>query len=484
MSGLKKVFKHTFIYGLATVLPRVISVILTPLYVYELPKADYGIYSVLMVYLILGNVLLSYGMETAFFRFMNREENPQRVQSTALTSLACTTLLFFTGGWLLRNDIARYLNYEVVFIQYALGILALDALVVIPFAWFRNSGKSVAYAVVKISNVAVNLLLNLFFFLVLPKIALSESVAGYITFENKVHYIFIANLGASLLTFLALLPLYIKIKFGVCLRIWRAMFAYAFPVLIAGIAFSINEGFDRIFLRKLLPTTTADATIGIYAACYKLGMFMTLFVTAYKLGVEPFFFNKARERQAPQTYATVTYYFIIFGAFVLLFVTAYTDWFKRILIPDTAYWEALWIVPIILLANLCLGIYHSLSVWYKITDRTAYGAYISIFGAVVTLLGNYILIPILSYKGAALATLLAYGTMMLLSYGIGQSKYPVPYPIKKIGLFLGTSVAASTLVFYVFDRNIWIGSLFVIGYLLLVFFVEGKRFISSASLRD
>lgn len=483
MSGLRTLFKHTFIYGLATVLPRIISVILTPLYVYQLPKSDYGIYSVLMVYLILGNVLLSYGMETAFFRFMNREENPQKVQSTALTSVTLTTLVFFIVAWFLREHIAHYLNYEVAFIQYAIAILALDALVVIPFAWFRNAGKPVAYAAIKIGNVLVNLFLNLFFFLVLPKMALGEPMASYFDFENKVHYIFIANLVASLLTFLVLLPLYVKIKFAFYPRLWRAMFAYAFPVLIAGIAFSINEGFDRVFLRKLLPSETADATIGIYAACYKLGMFMTLFVTAYKLGVEPFFFNKSRDKSAPQTYATITYYFTIFGAFVLLFITVYTDLFKRILVPDPAYWEALWIVPVILLANLCLGIYHSLSVWYKITDRTSYGAYISIFGAIVTLVGNYALIPILSYKGAALATLLAYGTMMLLSYFIGQYKYPIPYPMKKIGLFLGVSIGASVLAFYVFDRNLWVGSFFVVGYLFLMFSLEGKQLIRLANSR-
>ncbi|MDO4230481.1 MAG: polysaccharide biosynthesis C-terminal domain-containing protein, partial [Capnocytophaga sp.] len=449
MSKLKKLFKHTFIYGLATVLPRVLTLLLTRLYVDKLDTNDFGIYSGLFVYLILGNVLLSYGMETAFFRFMNKEADAKKVQSTALTSLTISSLLFLGITLLLQNQIAEWLNYDVKYIQYAIYILVLDALVVIPFAWLRNEGKATLYALIKIGNVVVNLLLNLYFFLLLET-HIEKTGEGVI-------FIFVANFIASLLTFLVLLPLYSRIKFSFSVVLWKQMMRYGFPVLIAGIAFAVNEGFDRVFLRMLLPTETADATIGVYSACYKMGVFMTLFVTAYKLGVEPFFFSNAQDKNAPKTYALVTEYFTIFGAFILLFITVFTDLFKYILIPNAAYWEALWIVPIILLANLCLGIYHSLSVWYKITDRTNFGAYLSVLGMAITVIVNFLLIPIISYKGSALATLATYFVMMMLSFWFGQKKYPIPYNIKKMGLYLGFSVVSSFLVFYIFDRNIYVG---------------------------
>ncbi|GIM50976.1 polysaccharide biosynthesis protein [Capnocytophaga cynodegmi] len=469
MSKLQKLFKHTFIYGLATVLPRVISLILTRLYVQELNStADFGVYSGLFAYLILGNVLLSYGMETAFFRFMNREEDKSKVQSTALTSLFVSSLSFFVVALFVRNFISEWLQYDVNLITFCIIILTLDALVVIPFAQLRNEGKSLTYVIIKIANVIVNLLLNLFFFLLLPKLK-DNAFWDFFYFENQVYYIFISNIMASLLTLIVLLPIYFKIRLDFSFDLWKKMFRYAFPVLIAGIAFAVNEGFDRVFLRMLLPVETADNTIGIYSACYKMGVFMTLFVTAYKLGVEPFFFSNAQNKDAPQTYALVTEYFTIFGAFILLFITVFTDIFKLILINNPAYWEALWVVPVVLLANLCLGIYHSLSVWYKVTDRTQFGAYISILGMVITILLNFLLIPVISYKGAALATLATYLVMMLVSYFVGQRKYPIPYNINKILFYLIFSVLASFFTFYVFDRNMYVGTFLLLLYIFVVF---------------
>ncbi|MDO5106430.1 polysaccharide biosynthesis C-terminal domain-containing protein [Capnocytophaga sp.] len=468
MSKLKQLFKHTLIYGLATVLPRVLTLLLTRLYVDKLDREEFGIYSGLFVYLILGNVLLSYGMETAFFRFMNKKHDSGKVQSTALTSLFISSLLFLVVAFSLRNQLATWLNYDVRFISYSIYILTLDALVVIPFAWLRHRGKSLWYAIIKIGNVTVNLLFNLFFFLVL------ESEVQKVS--DGVNYIFISNFLASLLTFLALLPLYFRIRLRFSFPLWKEMLWYAVPVLVSGIAFAVNEGFDRVFLRMLLPADSADATIGVYSACYKMGVFMTLFVTAYKLGVEPFFFSKAKDKNAPQTYALITQYFTIFGAFILLFITVFVDIFKHILIPSAEYWEALWVVPVILLANLCLGIYHSLSVWYKITDRTHFGAYVSVLGMAITVILNFLLIPLISYKGSALATLATYFVMMLVSFFFGQKKYPIPYNVKKISFYLAFSILASFLVFYVFDRNLYVGIIAILLYAGVVFLKERKRF--------
>ena len=479
MSVVKKLFQQTFIYGLATVLPRALAIVLVPLYTSVLAPSSFGIYATLMSYLILGNVLLSYGMETAFFRFINKDVSQKRVvQSTALTSLTITTLLFFAICYFFKEALAFRLEFKVEYITYALLILALDALVVLPFVWFRANERPLRYAIIKIVNVCINLGFNLFFLLWLP--VLSENSpnsfwSSIYSEENRIAYIFIANIIASGITLLLLLPIYTKIGFGFHKKIWKQMVKYAFPVLIAGIAFSINEAFDKILLKYLLPENIAESEVGVYAACYKLGVFMTLFATAFRLGIEPFFFNHAKHENAKTTYATITKYFTIFGSFILLFVIVYIDLFKQLLISDSQYWVALSIVPLILLANLCLGIYHNLSVWYKVTDRTKYGAYISIVGALITLLLNYLLIPMISYMGSAIATLAAYGTMMVLSYYFGRKYYAVPYDLKKIGAYLSVAVLFSFLVFYVFDRNLYLGTALLLVFLLLVFFTEKKE---------
>lgn len=473
---LTHLFKHTAIYGVATILPRLLNLILTPLHIDNLQKSQYGVYQGIFAYMILGNVLLTYGMETAFFRFINKEENKKQVQSTTLTSLVISTFAFLCLGFLLEEKMAYFFNYPTIFIRYAILILALDALVAIPFAWFRSQGKSLSYTFIKIGNVSVNLLLNLFFFLIFPSLAeKNPDFWQWLHFSDKVEYVFLANFVASFLTFVFLLKIYRNIGLGFSFSLFKKLFSYGFPILVAGIAFSINEGFDRIFIRMFSPETTADATVGVYSACYKMGVFMTLFVTAYKLGVEPFFFSASNDKNAPQTYATMMRFFVITTSFILLFVSVYTDIFKIFLIPNASYWEALWIVPFVLLANLCLGIYHNLSVWYKVTDNTNYGAYISILGGVVTIVANFVLVPLMGYRGAAVATLLAYATMMLVSFWIGQRKYFIPYELRSIGIYLIGSITASFLNFYIFERNIYSGTFLVLFYFLMIFLLERKN---------
>jgi O-antigen/teichoic acid export membrane protein len=476
LSVFKKLFQQTFIYGLATVLPRALGIVLVPLYTAELTTSAFGIYATLMSYLILGNVLLSYGMETAFFRFINKDVSKKKiVQSTALTSLTVSTLVFVAVLLLIREPLSSFLGFKVDYILYAIFILALDALSVLPFVWLRANEKPLRYAIIKIFNVSVNLGLNMFFFLILPNFALNDTSSFWASIyseENKIGYVFISNLIASGVTLLVVMPLYFKIGFKFNALIWKQMIKYSFPVLIAGIAFSINEAFDKILLNYLLPPDIASSEVGIYAACYKLGVFMTLFATAFRLGIEPFFFNHSKNAKAKETYATITKYFTIFGSFMMLFVIVYLDFFKRLLIKDSDYWAAVSIVPIILLANLCLGIYHNLSVWYKVTDRTKFGAYISIAGAIITLILNFALIPSIGYVGSAIATLAAYGTMMILSYYFGRKYYAVPYNVKRIIGYLALSIGFGTLSFYVFDRNILIGTTLLLVFLLLIYFNE------------
>ncbi|GAA0714533.1 hypothetical protein GCM10009430_07870 [Aquimarina litoralis] len=247
---------------------------------------------------------------------------------------------------------------------------------------------------------------------------------------------------------------------------------YAMPILLAGIAYSINETFDRILLDILLPEDVAEHMVGVYSACYKLALFMTLFATAFRLGIEPFFFNYAANKNAPETYARITKYFVILGSFIFLFVIVFVHILKITFLRDSSYWEAVKIVPFILLANFCLGIYHNLSVWYKVTDRTKFGAYISVFGAFITLALNFLLIPEYTYVGSAIATLAAYGTMMIISWYLGRKYYPIPYDLKKIGGYMILSISFSIISFYVFDSNYIISVPLLLVFLVILYASE------------
>jgi O-antigen/teichoic acid export membrane protein len=356
-------------------------------------------------------------------------------------------------------------------------ILFLDALVIIPFAYLRAQGKPIKYSIVKLANVIVNLGLNLFLLLYLQALAIDNSIWDSIYEANfEVSYIFIANLVASGVTLLILLPFYFKIKYKIDSELWKKMLRYALPVLVSGIAFSINETFDRVLLERLLPESIAKTSIGMYSACYKLALFMMLFATAYRLGIEPFIFSQSKTKDAAKNYAKILEFFVICGALILLVVVVFIDILKGILIPNEAYWDAMKVVPILLLAYLFLGIYHNLSVWYKITDRTKFGAYISVFGAVVTLLINVIFISTFSYMASAVATLVAYLSMTVLSYYFGRKHYPIPYNLKKIATYLTLTIFLSALSFYQFRAQYFIGAALV-GLLLIIIWFNEKATI-------
>ena len=470
MSVYKSLFKQTAIYGLATVLPRMFSFILVPLYTDPkvLNVEEYGEVSIIFSWLVFFNVILSYGMETSFFRFFSKEDN-KSVVSTSTISLFWSSIAFLIIALLGRNYLAKASNIEVEYVVYTIWILVLDALVIIPFSKLRAEKRPIFYALIKIGNVALNLFLNLFFLLWLPKLAVSspDSFISTIYFENfQIGYIFVANIIASLATFAILSPSYLKMNWHFDVQLWKKMMQYSLPVMIAGIAFAINETFDRILLDYILPEDIAKTEIGAYSACYKLALFMTLFATAFRLGIEPFFFSHSSNENASKTYAEITKYFVIFGSIILLVVVVFADVLKMFIIRDTSYWEAMKVVPLIILANFFLGIYNNLSVWYKLTDKTKMGMYISIVGAIITLALNFLLIPIWSYMGSAIATISAYGSMMLISYYLGNKYYPIPYDMKKIFGYLGISIVLSGLSFYVPIFR----STFIFGIIAILFF--------------
>jgi O-antigen/teichoic acid export membrane protein len=440
-----------------------------------LVKADYGETTILLAYMVFFNVILSYGMETAFFRFYNSEDNKKDVVETSTISVFWTSIGFLFLSIFFRDTLSKWINVEVEYVTYAIWILVLDALVIIPFSKLRAEQRPIVYAVIKIGNVVINMALNLFFLLYLPQIAQNnpDTFLATLYFDDfQIGYIFIANLIASLATFVVLSPNYFHVKWHFDFQLWKRMMQYGFPILIAGIAFAVNEHFDKIILEYLLPKDTGKADVGAYAACYKLGLFMVLFATAFRLGIEPFFFSFAKNENAKQTYAIITNFFVIFGSLILLTVIVFADLLKMIMIPDQSYWEAMKVVPLIILANFFLGIYNNLSVWYKLTDKTKIGAYISVVGALLTLILNYILIPKYSYMGSAVATIMAYGSMMVISYTLGNRYYPVPYDMKKIGGYLGVSILFSVFSFYFFRENYFVGIPLILVFTYFIYYNE------------
>ena len=480
MSVLKTVYKQTFIYGLATVVPRMLSFLLVRLHTDKSVLenvADYGDVSIIFAYFVLFNVILAYGMETAFFRFFNKEPSKAKVLSTATISIIASSLGFLGLGLLFQQQIADLTHIHVNYITLVVWTLFLDALVIIPFAYLRAQGKPIKYTAVKLTNVVVNLALNIFLLVYLKALSADNSIWDSIYIANlEVSYIFIANLVASAVTLLILLPFYFKINYKIDTVLWKKMLRYALPVLVSGVAFSVNETFDRVLLERLLPESIAKTSVGMYSACYKLALFMMLFATAYRLGIEPFFFSQSKTKDATKNYAKILEFFVICGALILLIVVVFVDVLKLILIPNEAYWEAMKVVPILLLAYLFLGIYHNLSVWYKITDRTKFGAYISVIGAGITLLVNLMFITSFNYMASAMATLAAYFSMTLLSYYFGRKHYPIPYNIKKISIYLILAISLSALSFYQFRAQYLIGSA-LIGILLLIIWQNEKATI-------
>lgn len=455
-----------------------LSFLMLPLYTGVLATAGYGEVSVIFAYFAIFNVLLAYGMETAFFRFFHGDDNKDTVISTSLMSILATTILFVIVAFLLQDTIASIIDIDVKYVRYAICILALDALVIIPFAWFRANEKPTQYAIIKILNVAINLGLNLFFLLLLP--ALVESNPnGFLSWMYKpnfeISYIFISMLMASGITFFLMLKLYIKSTYIFDGQLWKRMMKYAWPVLVAGIAFAINEVFNRIMLDELLPQAIAKSEVGKYSACLKLALFMTLFATAFRMGIEPFFFSHAGSKNPKNAYAQITNYFVVLGSVILLAVVVFADVLKVLFVRNEDLWEAMDVVPIIVLASFFLGIYHNLSVWYKVTDKTRYGAFISVIGAIITIVINFLFIPKIGYMASAIGTLAAYGTMMFLSYYFGKSRYPVPYNFRKILFYMGISVLFSAIAFYGFNRSLYAGIPLLLIFLAAVYKLENDK---------
>jgi len=480
LSTLKRFFKDTIIYGIAAVLPRVINFLLVRVHTDALPAQEYAENTNFYIWIALLIVLLTFGLETAFFRFYKSEKQKGVLISTAFISVTTAALCFLIVSILFFDTFLNFFDFQNNPLQLKLliGILAIDTIAVIPFAFLRASNRPIRYAIIKLVNVGVIVLINLLFLKYIPDQINSESgisdfLATIYNSTSLVNFIFYANIIGSIISLGLLLPYLLKFKWSFSTELFKKMISYSWPIAVAGVAYVINENLDKILIGKLID----KSTMGVYAACYKLAIFMNLYIMAFRLGAEPFFFNYADKKDAKITYARILNYFIIIGSLVFVGIVVFIDLFKQVFI-NKEYWEAIVIVPVILLANLFLGVYHNLAIWYKLTDKTRYAMLFSIIGAILTIVLNLTLLPKIGIMGSAWATLAAYGSMMVLSYFIGKKHYPVPYNLVKSGSYLLGSIFISFVSFQYFRENYMISIAFVGVFGLLIFLLERKQILS------
>jgi O-antigen/teichoic acid export membrane protein len=496
LSTAKKFAGQTAIYGLSTMVSRLIAFILTPFYSRALPVASNGIFTAMYGYASIINAILAFGMETTFFRYLNKhEKNKQQVYNNAFGAVIAITLAFLVFCLLFLNPIVNFLQAGVVkdhndyafYVKCFLVILASDAFCVIPFAKLRADGRPMRYGIIKLLNVTMVLAFNLFVLFAIPYI-IKHNMAGAAWFQSWyrpkwVGYVFLSNTFASIFTILLLLPEILKLQLKFNGTMFKEMFVYSWPVLIANISFIINESLDKAMLKQMLLN---DQQVGIYGMCARIALFLSIFVQAFRLGAEPFFFSHAKNKNAGDTYARIMNYFVIAVAVICLALVANINILAYIIVGkevigtgahahQNVYWSGLGVVPPLLFGYLSLGIYMNLSIWYKLSDQTKYGLYISGIGAVLTIVLNYVFIPRYSYMASAWISFAAYAIMMALSYLWGQKNYPIPYNIKKNLAYIIISAVLVYISFSVFKRNIFIGNALFILFALGALYTERKE---------
>ena len=452
-------------------MPRVIVVILNYLFIKHIDNSAFAIFTFLYSLISYVNIVLSFGFETSYFRFSAKKENEPITFNTSLWFLMGLSTIFLIIVLLLNQPIADYLGYSKnpEYIKWFAFIAFFDNLCVIPLAWLRFHNKPIKYSFVRVFQSVFQSVFVIALFLFIP-----ENFSKSIGLTDKVSYPFFSNLLASILGFVLIIPIFLKLKFTFSLELLRKMLPYSFPIMIAGLAFMVNENFDK-FIQKFL-INPSDA--GSYGGCYKMAVLMTLFVTAYRMGIEPYFFKQMNNANAKNTYAKVTEYFSFFASIVAMGIIANVSWIKHLLVPNKSYWVALDIVPIIVIANLCFGIYYNLSTWYKVTDRTHFGTLISWFGAGVTIVLHLLFLQKYGFMVSAWVTFIAYFLMMVLSYFLGQKYYPIPYRVKKISFFLVLLMVFSFISVKYFNYNVWLSNILFLIYSGILLYSE-KEFILS-----
>jgi len=493
LSTAKKFAGQTAVYGLSTIAGRVLSFFLTPIYTRTYSTKVYGIFGNLYSYASMLNALLAFGMETTFFRYLNkRPDDKQLVYNNTFGAILAVCVLFFLCTFPFAHLITTWIRIDsstplpdyVLYIKFFIGTLIVDALCVIPFAKLRADGRPGRYALLKFINVVMFVSLNLIFIFAIPFFIKHNLPGGewMATWFRKswVGYVFLSNFIANSATGLMLLPEFLKLRPKFSKSLFAEMLVYSWPVLIANFSYLVNENLDKILLGKLLPLNESATQVGIYSACAKISIFLSIFVNAFRLGAEPFFFSHAKNKNATQTYARIMQYFVIAVCMIFVALVANIELLKYFIKGKDAtqtqlYWSGISVIPVLLFGYVSLGIYMNLSVWYKLTDQTKYGLYISGIGALVTIVLNVIFIPYYGYIASAWISLTAYTTMMVLSFIWGQIHYPIPYDLKKNIAYIIISLVLVYISFSIFKRNIYISNALFILFALGALYVERKE---------
>ena len=432
MANLKSVVKDTAIYGLSSIVGRFLNYLLVPLYTAKLSAASggYGVITNVYAYTALLMVILTYGMETTFFRYVNKEgENPDKVYSTTMISVASTSLLFVLLVLLFLQPISSFMGYadHSSYIWVMAVTVAVDAFACIPFAYLRYKKRPMKFAILKLANIMMAILLNLFFFLLLTAWTGDGGLVD-------AGYAFYINLFCSVALLFFLLKEITAVPFDFDKALLRRMLSYSWPILVLGVAGILNQTADKILFPYIYQGTDAHSQLGIYGAASKIAMIMAMITQAFRYAYEPFVFGNNNDKDSRNTYAKAMKFFIIFTLLAFLVVMAYIDLLKYIIGRD--YWEGLKVVPVVMAAEIMMGIYFNLSFWYKLIDKTIWGAWFSGIGCVVLITVNVLFVPRYGYMACAWAGFMGYASAMTISYLVGQKKYPINYPLKEIVLYV------------------------------------------------
>ncbi len=489
MSSIKKLAGQTVWYGASTIFSRFLNYLLTPYLTYKLSLSTYGEMNLVYAAIPFLNTVFLYGMETAYFRYIQKDEHKNQIYNTAFISIFISTILFTTLMIVFNHQFAAAISVKehYDYITLSAFIIAFDSLSALPFAKLRQEGRPVKFAVIRVTGIVLNISLLYFFLTICPQLVKKNpnSIVQLVYYKNfGLGYVFVANVAQSFFQFIALSKEFFQFTWNFSYVLWKEIMAYSLPLTIAGFAGMINETFDRIMLGWWYPSASEEvvrAQVGVYGGCYKLSILISLFIQAFRMGAEPFFFKQATQDNAQKVYARVMKFFVITITLMFLVVALYLDIWKYFL-RNPKIWVGLRVVPILLFANMFLGIYINLSIWYRLSRRTTPGAIITLIGAAITLVINYVFIPKYSYMACAWATFLCYGSMMVISYLWGQRAYRIPYATKKLVAYL---VIVSVLYFvHHFVTQLWpnhwfsvgLASLFTAAYGLFILQVEKREF--------
>ncbi len=490
MASIKKLASQTLWYGASSIFARFLYYLLTPYLTYKFAgTSEYGRMSLIFSIIPFLYTLILFAFETAYFRFITIPESSENIYDTLFTSLIINTLIICGLTYLFRDQLAAFIGLanHSDYVSMAALIIGLDAVSALPFAKMRHDNRPRKFAMIRIASIFVNIGVTYFFLSICPDIVKKNPNSVFQFIYNPkfgAGYVLVGNIAASLFQVIALYKEIGRVRLRLNVALWKQVMTYALPLTIAGFAGMINETFDRIMLQKWTPLKGEAAIfeVGIYAACYRLSILITLFVQAFRMGAEPFFFKTASEENAPRTYARVMKFFVIAICVMFLVVALYIDIWKQF-IRDPKMWEGLKVVPILLFANMFLGIYINLSIWYRLSRKTTAGAIITLIGAGITLVINYLFIPHFGYLACAWATFLCYGTMMVISYLQGQKAYPVPYAWKKLCAYMAI-VAILYLVHHglttLFPNRAFsytLATVFLALFSLFVYRIEEKEFV-------